>query len=183
MNRKRYDYPLDLVSRVAAQLLEGDDYSTAVSRTIDLLNACEQTPSELFRRDYLAFEHQKEVKRKRDSEQLTFSKAVKEITGEQKAARAEEWFIKFQRAIIGQRSAMRPGRVGKELEDELARIMALYRKEGFTQGEVDGWQDLRGSYERWRSKVSPRRRREQSAPQKGKNRKKAGQKNRRAKRA
>ena len=94
------DYSLDLHAKIAALLLEGDEFERAAERALLLLNICSKRLAQN--------KTQKETRRRAEAdlkrlnlrgESLPFARGVKIITGQSKIRRAEADFLTFLECV------------------------------------------------------------------------------------
>ena len=122
-------YPLDLLSAVAARLLEGNDYVGAVERAVALLNACRKYQQEALRNKSLLNEIEALGEARQNEEQtarrVPFSSALEKIYGRSRMDRNLESHLVM--------TSDRLGLVGELLDKAISEEM----KQGFLPSEVD----------------------------------------------
>lgn len=93
-------FPLELHAKIAALLLEGDNFEDASERAILLLNVCSRRLEQGKQWGATRRTMEKEFVRLRlDEDPVPFKRALKIITGQQRFDRAETDFLSFLQAI------------------------------------------------------------------------------------
>lgn len=143
---------LSLLANIAAQLLQGDDYATAVKRAFELIKGCKQFQREHARKAQI-FQAAREKAKVKDQQWIKLSeaekefrpwkKAVKQITNKRTETNATEAF----RSFFGDHCVTMRHVVKEEDEDEehfkervkayVAGCMGAWRKTGMRGAEIE----------------------------------------------
>lgn len=98
------DFPLELTAKIAAQLLQGDDYAKAANRALSLLQECKQRlkANKEAKESYLAaFMHANvspDFEVPEGLFKVPFGPAIKKVTGQKRSDRAETDYLTFLEA-------------------------------------------------------------------------------------
>ncbi len=119
-------FPLELHAKIAALLLEGDNFEEASERAILLLNICADRLKQSKRWVAMRRTMEKEFARLGlDEDSVPFNRALKIITGQDRFGRAEPDFLSFLQAI-------NPGSTKQQLTAEWNQ----FKRNGFKREQI-----------------------------------------------
>jgi hypothetical protein len=147
---------LSLLANIAAQLLQGDDYATAVKRAVELISECKRFHRERARKVQI-FQEAREKAKVKDQQWTNLSeaekefrpweKAVKQITNKRTETNATEAFRSFfEDACVPMRHVVKEDDEDEEhfkerVKDYVAGCIKAWRKSGMTGVEIENFRE------------------------------------------